>query len=85
MERRAILIDGQQYEVIRARNGSERGRFRRLDGSQGGDTELLSRLRSELLELEAELEKGPPEVRQDLDELDRARLEGLGQIVEEEP
>jgi hypothetical protein len=59
--------------------------LRRLDGSPAGDTELLSRLRSELLELEIELARGPPEVQQDLGERDRARLEALGYIYEEEP
>jgi arylsulfatase len=85
MERRAILRDGHQYVVIRTRKGGERGRFRRLDGSPAGDTERLSRLRSELLEREAEFAKGPPEVRQELGELERAKLEALGYIVDEEP
>jgi len=81
--RRAILRDGHQYEVIRGRGGKERGQFRRLDGSPAGDTERLARLRRELLEREAELAKGPPEVRQDLDARARARLEALGYIYEE--
>ena len=84
-ERRAILRDGHQYVVIRMPKRGERGRFRRLDGSPAGDTELLSRLRSELLEKEAEFSRGPPEVRQDLGELERATLEALGYIVDEEP
>jgi hypothetical protein len=42
-------------------------------------------LRDELLEWEAELAKGPLEVRQDLDEVRRARLEALGYLVDEEP
>ena len=85
MERRAILRGGHQYAVIRARKGGERGRFRRLDGSLAADTKFLSRLRSELLEREAELAKGPPEIRQDLGERERAMLEALGYIVGEEP
>ncbi len=83
--RRAILRDGHQYEVIRGRRGNERGQFRRLDGSPADDTERLSRLRRELLEREAELAKGPPEVQQDLDERERSRLEALGYIYEKEP
>jgi arylsulfatase A-like enzyme len=83
--RRAILRDGHQYAVIRARKGGERGQFRRLDGSPSRDTERLSRLRSELLEREAELAKGPPEVQQDLGERERARLEALGYSYEEKP
>jgi arylsulfatase len=81
-ERRAILRDGHQYVVIRARKGGEQARIRRLDGSKANDTERLSRLRSELLEQEAELAKGPPEVRQDLDERERAALEALGYVVD---
>jgi arylsulfatase A-like enzyme len=84
-KRRAILREGHQYAVIRPRKGGERGRFRRLDGSPAADTELLSRLRRELLEREAELGKGPAEVRQDLGERERAMLEALGYIVDEEP
>ena len=84
-ERRAILRDGHQYVVIRAPNANQRERFRRLDGSLANDTKLLSRLRSELQEWEAELAKGPPEVRQDLDEVERAKLEALGYIIEEVP
>ena len=84
-ERRAILRDGHQYVVIRARKGGERGRFRRLDGSPARDTERLSRLRSELLEREAEFAEGPAELRQDLGEWERARLEELGYVVVEEP
>jgi arylsulfatase len=83
-ERRAILRDGHQYVVIRAGEGGEREQLRRLDGSPVEDTDRLSRLRSELLEREAELAKGPPEVRQDLDERERARLEALGYLVDEE-
>ena len=85
MERRAILRDGHQYVVIRGGKGGERERLRRLDGSPARDTECLSRLRSELLEREEELAKGPPEVRQDLDALERAKLEALGYVVKEEP
>jgi arylsulfatase A-like enzyme len=84
-ERRAILREGHQYAVIRAANGSERGRFQRTDGSPARDIDRLKRLRSELLEREAELEKGPPEVRQDIGEWDRARLEALGYVIDEEP
>jgi arylsulfatase A-like enzyme len=84
-ERRAILREGHQYEVIREPGGSERERFRRLDGSLANDTKLRSRLRRELREREAELSEGPPEVRQDLGERERAKLEALGYIIEEEP
>jgi arylsulfatase len=85
VERRAIVRDGHQYAVIRAPNGNERGRFQRLDGSPARDTDRLTRLRRELLDREAELERGPPEVRQDLGEWERTRLEALGYVVEKEP
>jgi arylsulfatase A-like enzyme len=84
-ERRAILRDGHQYVVIRRRMGGERARFRRLDGSHASDKEVLLRLRTELLQTEAEFAKGPPEVLQDLSEHERARLEALGYIFDEEP
>jgi arylsulfatase len=83
--RRAILRDGHQYVLIRRRKGGARAKFRRLDGSPASDGEVLLRLRRELLETEAEFAKGPPEVRQDLSEHERARLEALGYIYDEEP
>jgi arylsulfatase len=84
-QRRAILRDGYQYVVIRPRRRGERAELRRLDGSRASDGEVLLRLRSELLETEAEFAKGPPEVQQELGELERARLEALGYIFDEEP
>jgi hypothetical protein len=85
VKRRAIVQEDYQYVVIRGRRGGQRGLYRRLDGSPARDVERLSRLRNDLLQWESELAKGPSEVRQDLDELERARLEALGYVVDEEP
>jgi len=59
--------------------------LRRLDGSEARDPALRRQLRAELRELEAQLARGPAEVRQDLGELDRARLQALGYLLGEEP
>jgi hypothetical protein len=46
---------------------------------------VLLRLRTEPVEIEAAFAKGPPEILEDLSEHERARLEALGYIIDEEP
>ena len=82
--RRALLRDGHQYEIVRSHDGRAGDVLRRLDGSEARDPALRQQLRAELRELEAQLARSP-EVRQDLGELDRARLQALGYLLGEEP